>query len=113
MAQGVRHLRETHPRGGRQNKLVPMQQLLWAGSGGWGQIPRASEVRFPRGVSAIPWSCLSLPQWAQIRAQCPLACRWASGRKHLAQLVAEEGGTRGKRDCKVSEDPEMSPPHRV
>lgn len=47
-------------RGGRQNKLVLIQQLLWAGSGGWGQVLRASEVRFPRGASAVPWG-LSFP----------------------------------------------------
>lgn len=45
---------------GVQNKLVLMQQLLWAGSGGWGQILRASEVRFPREVNAVPWG-LSFP----------------------------------------------------
>ena len=60
-----------------------------------------------------PGGCPSPLRWAQIRAQCPLACRRASGRKHLAQLVAKEAGTRSRKDCKVSEDPEVSPPHQA
>lgn len=103
----------TDTRGGRQNKLVLTQQLLWAGSGGWGQILRAFGVRGPRGVSAVPWG-LSVPSLVGTdKGPVSLAYRRASERKHPAQLVAEKVGTRSRRGCSVSEDQEASPLHQA
>lgn len=54
VARGIRCPWETRHSGREANKLVLTQQLLWAGSSGWGQILRAFGVRGPRGVSAVP-----------------------------------------------------------